>query len=287
LTEHYAVAYKEAVLNSGKTEPLDYSTLLTVVRAFTVLEALSTEREAGVMDLAKKTGLNRSGVHRLLATLEHLGYVQQSTVTSKYFLSARLFAIGSRALGTRGLKELGGPLADALSREVGESVYIGIRDEGVVVHVDGYLGAAYGLRYYRPIGERAPVHCTAMGKAIIAFLPDAERRKAIVSSGLRRFTPSTIVDADTLEQDCHSARQRGYAISDEEGEPGIRAAAAPIRDAAGNVFAAVSVGGPTARLSMDDVHRLGQRVREVAKEVSVRLGYLAPERQAAARALAS
>jgi DNA-binding IclR family transcriptional regulator len=287
LTAGGAGAYKEAVLDSEKAGSLDYSTLLTVVRAFTVLEALSTQREAGVMDLAKKTGLNRSGVHRLLSTLEHLGYVHQSPITSKYFLSARLFAIGSRALGTRGLKELGGPLADALSRETGESVYIGIRDEGVVVHVDGYLGAEYGLRYYRPIGERAPVHCTAMGKAIIAFLADEERRHAIASSGLRRFTPSTLVDVDALERDLAQTRQRGYATSDEEGEPGIRAAGAPIRDGSGIPFAAVSIGGPTVRLTIDDLHRLGKRVRQVADEISSRLGYLAPAAEAPARALAS
>jgi IclR family transcriptional regulator, KDG regulon repressor len=273
--------------NLALEAPEDSSTLLTVVRAFIVLEALSNEREAGVTDLARKTGFNRSAVHRLLATLEHLGYVQQSTVTSKYFLSARLFAIGSRGPGTRGLRELGGPLARQLSQETGESVYLGIRDDGGVVHIDGYLGGESSLRYHPLLGERVPVHCTALGKAIIAFLPDDERRHAMSSSGLRRFTPSTLVEIEVLERDLAQTRQRGYSLNNEEGAPGNRSVAAPIRDASGTVFAALCLGASTEHLSVDDLHRLGPRVQQVGDEISSRLGYFPSVSEGRVRALAS
>ncbi|MCX7854911.1 MAG: IclR family transcriptional regulator, partial [Anaerolineae bacterium] len=124
------------------------------------------------------------------------------------------------------------------------------------------------------IGQREPLHCTAVGKALVAFLPDAEREAVLRRLDFRRYTSQTITDLDLFRAHCQQIRAQGYAVDDEELYPGVRCIAAPIRGYDGSVLASLGISGPATRLQSETIPRLGRVVMKYAQEVSRRLGYL-------------
>lgn len=226
--------------------------------------------ELGISALAERLGLAKSTVHRLASTLMDAGMLEQNPETGRYRLGLALFELGSLVRRKIDISLEAKPWLMTLREQTGETVDLSILDHGGVVCVN-FLESKKVNRISSGIGLRKPVHCTAEGKALIAFQSPATIER-IIGAKLERRTPRTLIDPGELKEELAAVRARGYATDDEEYELGVRSIAAPIRDDSGNSVAAVGVAGPTQRLTKTRLVGLSRYVTDAAKAISLRLG---------------
>lgn len=242
-------------------------------RALDILEVLAESRASvPLADLADRLGLPRSTAHRLLATLASRGYVAQDPETGRYRIGVRAFEVGSAFTSQTRLRDVARPFMRHLQEESGETVNLAVLDGGEAVYVD-QVESTRMVRTFADTGARVPVHCTGVGKALLAGLGDSEIRRIIRSHGLPAFTPQTITNLKTLMEDLRQGRKLGYFVDNEEREPGVRCAAAPVYDHTGRVIAALSISAPAYRTGDASLAEMGQKVRRAALAVSQALGY--------------
>lgn len=243
-----------------------------VEAALSILETLGTVHEMGVTELAKRLGLGKSSVYRLLATLSRRGYVEKNPQSDRYLLTHRLFAVGSRATDRLGLQDIAHPIMQRLASETGEAVNLGVLDGTRVVNLHR-VESPHLLRVHLEVGGGVPAHATALGKVLLAFLGEAAAMRRLQGHRLERVTPRTIRDRTALRTALRRIREQGYALDDEECSLGLRCVAAPIVDHRGSVAAALSVSGPSQRLSPSTLQALAGRVQAAARDISMRLGH--------------
>ena len=246
----------------------------SVERVFTLLELLGAGDESlGISELARRSELPVGTVHRLLATLNQLGYVEQDLETRKYALGIRFLHLRGAVAKRLKLGEQAMPIMKALMRRVNETVHLAVLSEGEIVYIDRIEGFQT-QNMYTQIGKRGPVHCTALGKTLLAYLPEAAVDQVIATRGLARYTSRTLTTAAALKQDLSLIRQRGYAIDDLESDLSVRCLAAPIRDYGGRVVAALSISGPASHIRPERDAELVKEVSWAAHQISAGLGYL-------------
>lgn len=233
---------------------------------------LSREESLGVSELARRLGLAKSTVHRLLTTLAAEGLIEQDAATGGYRLGIVVFELGEAVRVHLDLHAAAGPVLAALREQTGESSQVGVLDGTEVVYVDR-LESSQSLRLFTETGRRVPVHCTSSGKVLLAHLPDADRAALLARLPLVAHTPHTVTDPDALLAECARHRRRGWAEAVNERELGVASVAAPVRDAAGTVVAAVSIGAPVLRLGAARRRELGAVVAEAGEAISRRLGW--------------
>jgi DNA-binding IclR family transcriptional regulator len=238
---------------------------------------LSREESLGVSELARRLGLGKSTVHRLLTTLAAEGMIEQDAATGGYRLGLVVFELGEAVRVHLDLHAAAGPVLASLRTETGESSQVGVLDGHEVVYVDR-LESSQSLRLFTETGRRVPVHCTSSGKVLLAHLPPAELATVLAAAPLTPLTPYTITDRAVLLEGLAMVRSRGWAAAVDEREIGVASVAAPVRDARGEVIAAISIGGPAVRLGGAQRRRLGASVIEAGEAVSRRLGW-SPESQ--------
>lgn len=243
-----------------------------VEAALSILETLGATPEMGVTDLARKLGLGKSSVYRLLATLARRGYVEKNPQSERYRLTYRLFAVASPAADRFGLREAAHPVMQRLAAQTGETVNLGVLDGTRVVNLHR-VESRHLLRVHLEVGHGAPAHATALGKVLLAALEPAELSRRLRGRRLEALTRHTIRDRRTLGKALARVREQGVALDDEECSLGLRCVAAPILDHRGSVVAALSISGPTHRLPDPVLPRRGEEVRAAAREISRRLGY--------------
>jgi IclR family KDG regulon transcriptional repressor len=249
------------------------STIRSVAHAFKVLDYLeSCGDEAGVTEVGKALGVHKSTASRLLATMESRGYVSRNDVTGKYSLGMRIVELAKTKLDQLDLRTHARPFLEELVRETEETAHLAIMEQGTIVYIDK-VDTPHTLIMRSKIGYRISAHCTALGKAILATLSDAKTDVILQNEGMPRFTPNTITDPLALKEHLRRVKSQGFAIDDEEHEEGIRCAAAAIRDHTGSVAGAISVSGPTVRISRQRVEEIGVLVRDVCRKLSNSLGY--------------
>lgn len=249
---------------------------LAILRAFT-----AAAPELSVSELARAVGLHKSTVHRLLATLERTGFVAQDAASRRYRLGLPLFELGSLVVNTMELRRLARPHLEEIHRACGETVHLGMLDEGEVVYIDK-IESTRRVRMYSQVGRRAPAHCTALGKVLLAYLPDAALTELIDRRGLRRYTSSTITSPKELRDHCALIRRQGYALDAGEHEELIQCAAAPIADHTGRAVAAVSVTSVSAAMDRHRIAEYAGFVMDAARRISEALGYQLQTRALAA-----
>jgi len=275
---------------SGKPKS-DYA-IQTVMNAFRMLEVFDGEVAIGVSDVARSLGLHKNNAFRLLATLEIAGYVQQSADSELYHLGPRCLELAHAFARNHPFASLARPLLEELVAETGETAHVGVlRDLQQVAHLDGVLPNQLLLTGLR-VGERLPAHCTAIGKALLVGLLERPvapptsrsesggRRGAVAqpmpgvgSWTLDGFTDATITDGNKLLDEVRAGQLRGYAVDFEEYACGLHCVAAPVRDASERVVAAISISGPSQRLTREAVHGGGAAaVSEAAHRLSQALG---------------
>jgi IclR family transcriptional regulator, KDG regulon repressor len=247
--------------------------LSSVANAIRLTKAFSEQdSEMGISLLANRLGLAKSTVHRLATTLVEYDILEQNRESGKYRLGLALFELGTlvrrKMDAASGAQEQIHALADA----TGETVQLAILDHLTVLYIR-IRESRQAVRLSSGLGTRAPAHCTSVGKVLLAYQP-AEIVQQVIDNGLKRYTENTITDADALRTELATIRQKGYAIDDEEIEPGLRCIAAPIRDHSGHVTAAISVAAPIQRMTKKNVQTTIPSVVSAAEAISRRLGYL-------------
>ena len=242
-----------------------------------VLECFSAvDRALTVIEMARRTGLPRTTVHRIVDSLRALGFLEQDASRERYRLGLKLFELGNTALTNLPLYREARPYVDTLARLSGEDVHLCVFDGSQMVFVERAERDAGRPHNTVTRMEASPCHSTGVGKAALAFQPEVAVER-VVRLGLRPFTRNTIVDAGALRRELAAIRARGYSIDDCEHEPDLRCVGAPIRNAAGRVFAAISASGPARRLPDERIPILAEQVVAHAGAISARLGHV-PER---------
>ena len=232
----------------------------------------SRETDLGVSELARRLGLGKSTVHRLLTTLASEGLIEQNPRTGGYRLGLMMFELGQAVRVHMDLHAAVGQVLGDLRAQTGESSQVGVLDGHEVVYVDR-LESAHSLRLFTETGRRVPVHCTSSGKVLLAYLPEARRHAVLRAIPLPELTPHTITDRDRFAAELARVRRRGWAEAINEREIGVASIAAPIRSASGEVVAAISIGVPLARCSVMALRRLAPTIMEAAEAASRRLGW--------------
>ncbi|MGQ9630529.1 MAG: IclR family transcriptional regulator [bacterium] len=244
----------------------------SVWRAVKILESFDRgERGMGVTELSRRLGFPKSSVHDILSTLEAEGIVERDPDSQRYRLGLKLFELGNMARSNLELRKVAVPFLKELNSRLDETVHLTVLDEGEVLYIECFESTKR-LRTYSVIGVRAPLHCTAVGKAILAFLPEDEADEIIRRRGLERFTENTITDPQRLKEELARIRSLGYSVDNMEHEEGVKCVGAPIRNNEGKVFASISVSGPSQRITPERIPEIAELVVTTAKEISRRIG---------------
>jgi DNA-binding IclR family transcriptional regulator len=243
----------------------------SIQRAVHLLKAFDDQGELGVTELSRLVGLPKSTVSRMLATLEHEGLVERTPASDKYRLGFLLVRLAGRVSHFRDLRAVAQPVLLELSERARETIHLAVPDGDEVVNIEQISGP-HLVRETNWVGRRTPFHCAANGKALLAFQPAAAIEQVLAGT-LARFTERTITERAQVRAELAQVRARGYARALGEIETGLNGVAAPVRNAGGEVIAAVSAGGPAYRVTSERMHELGALVVEAAATISTRLGY--------------
>lgn len=242
----------------------------TLSKGLQILELLAQDRTGfGTRAIARKLGLGPSGAHRLLTTLLECGYVTQDPDTKRYALTLKLWTLGSRLVAKWDIKEIGAPHLRELADQTAETVHLSVLEDCDVLYVDK-IDSRHPVRAYTQVGGRAPAHCVATGKALLAFTRGAEERLA--DKALTPSTEHTIVSHDALGKELAQIRRRGYALNFGEWRESVRGLAAPVYDSDEQVVCAVGISGPADRLLTQRLKEFAPIVRRVAQNMSFDMG---------------
>ena len=245
----------------------------SLVRALSLLNRISESPDDGatLTDLAQQVGLPSSTAHRLLTTLEQERYVRFNHERRHWSVGVQAFLVGCAFTKTRSLAGIARPHMRHLMEDGGETVNLAVEDEGEAVYLSQVECRQMMRAFARP-GSRVPLHCSAVGKAMLSAASDKRLSKVLHQRGMPRLTVKTITSPSALRADLERVRACGYAVDDEEHAVGLRCLAAPIFDETGDVVAAVSASGPMARISDERVAQLGALVLEASRAISRDMG---------------
>jgi DNA-binding IclR family transcriptional regulator len=259
------------------SKPKSEYAIQTVGNALRLLEIFHGEAELGVSDLARRLGLHKNNVFRLLATLELDGYVEQSSETDCYRLGVRCLELGNAYARSCTLSERARPVLEELVERLGETAHLGVLRNFEVVHLNGVEPRTLLFSVSR-VGKRLPVHCSALGKALLGCSPAATRERfdqtVLAERGLEARTALTLVDGHKLFEQLRVVAGQGFALDLGECEDGLHCAAAPVRGDDERLVAALSISGPASRLGEDVLHReVVPVLNAAAATLSTALGY--------------
>ncbi|MFI7674711.1 IclR family transcriptional regulator [Actinophytocola sp. NPDC049390] len=245
-------------------------------RALVVLDELA-DGQRTLDQLAERLDVHKSTVLRLLRTLESHRFVQRVGVRY-YRLGTSLFELAFRALDERDVRRSVEPALRALNAETGHTVHLASYEDGEVIYVDKYE-SRHNVRMYSRIGRRAPLHCTAVAKVLVAALPEDQRAEVAASIRYEKMARNTITTPRAYLAELDRVAARGYAIDDEEHEEHIHCVAAPVRGARGEVLAAVSLSVPQVVLDLDGLLELVPALLAAASAASAECGYQETKRR--------
>jgi DNA-binding IclR family transcriptional regulator len=248
-----------------------------VFRALVAIDLLS--RQALTSDeLASELGVHRRTANRLIDVMTEAGWVEPTGDGGKSVrLTTRILTIAGEVLRRTDLVSVGTPIVKRLRDRVDESSHLATVSDGFAVNVVEEA-SIHPLSVTQAVGNRVPLYCTAVGKAIIAY--EAELIQEPPPEGYRRYTPNTITTPEALDRELDRIRREGYAVDDAELYPDTRCVAAPVRDATGRVVASLGASGPSARVTRDRAEAIARIVVEEADALSAALGYIASDADA-------
>ncbi|MGM0472436.1 MAG: IclR family transcriptional regulator [Bacillota bacterium] len=252
----------------------DKKIVQSVDRALIILEALAEEEKPMTLsNLADKISLNISTVYRILNTLRQRGFIEQKEDSGRYYLGLKTFEVGNAAKKDINLITIAKPYLQKLVDQCNESTNLAILDEGEVVYLD-QASSTNIIKMFAQAGSRGPAYCTGVGKVLLAYQDQTEWADLFEQMDFKQYTDNTLVQSEALKEELKEIREQGYAIDEGEMEEGVRCVAAPIKNHSGEVVAAISVSGPSIRMTDQYIEEevIGIVV-EVANQISLRLGY--------------
>jgi len=244
----------------------------SICRAFRILESFNSDEGMTVTQISNGLGLPKSSVHDILSTMVAEGILEKDSENSRYRLGLKLFELGDKARSGLEIRKIATPFLKTLNTRLDETVHLTVLDEGEVLYIECFESTKR-LRTYSVIGVRAPLHCTAVGKAIMAYLSADEIDKIISSKGLERFTENTIIDRVRLLEELSNIRKLGYSVDNMEHEEHVRCVGAPVFNHEGRPFASISVSAPSQRITLDEIPEIARMLISATGEVSRKLGY--------------
>jgi DNA-binding IclR family transcriptional regulator len=243
-----------------------------------VLEVLARKGEAGVSEVSREIGLSKTAVYNILATFEMRRVVHRDPDNSRYRLGWRLYELGTEVIRHNELAPLARPLLKELAERTGETVLFAILDQTGVTYIDR-VESDKSIRMVAAPGRQAPLHATASGKLLLAF-QGADYIDRIIGGGLKEYTPATITDPAVLREELALIVEREYADCIGEHEPEICSISVPVRDYSGEVAAALTLAAPATRFTEVERKSALTVLREIARELSVKIGARAVEEAA-------
>jgi IclR family KDG regulon transcriptional repressor len=246
----------------------------TLNRALDILDALSRAGQPmSVAKLSHVLDMHPSTAYRLLKTLGERGFVIRDAATSRFSLGLRLVELASAVRYEPSLIKSSRPILAALVKDSGETANLVVPHKDGAIYVDQVQCDAV-VRGFTRIGARAPLHCAAVGKVLLANSSPEDIRQYVESTGLPAYTSHTITNPYALAEHLERVKAQGFAVDDEEREVGTSCIAAPVRDNSGKVIAAISISGPSGRLREDRLCSLASRVKKAAAEISSSMGFI-------------
>ncbi|TCM99730.1 IclR family transcriptional regulator [Paenibacillus sp. BK033] len=243
-------------------------------RALSILDLFDERnRELKITEISARMQLHKSTVHSLLKTLQMHRYIEQDAESGKYRLGIRLLEKGQLLLQGFDIREIARPHLQQLSQETGQTAHLVVLDGSEGVYIDKVEGAKAAIRYSR-IGKRVPLHSSAVGKVLAAFMPASELNRILAAYHYHVQTPHTITNEADLRAELERVRAKGVGYDREENEPGVRCTAAPVYDHSGQVSAAVSISTMVSTVNDEEFAAFSELVARTADNISRGLGRL-------------
>jgi IclR family transcriptional regulator, pca regulon regulatory protein len=246
-------------------------------RGLAILACFTPERPVlGIADIADELGMSRSTTHRYVITLVALGYLEQGA-SRKYRLGLKVTDLGMSALNSTGLREHAHPYLEELRQRTSYTTNLAVLDGAEILYVDRARSFRRGqskIDLNLHPGSRLPAYCTAMGKLLLAYLPEDEQRDLVADMKLTKHGPNTITSKKALRDELDEIREESFAVNDEEFAPELHSIAAPVRNETREVVAAVNLAAHTSMISLAElVDALSPHLVSTADRISARLGY--------------
>src|SRR5260370_24007038 len=244
-----------------------------VDRVMQILNCFTNEnQELRFADLSAQLGLHKSTLYRLLEAMRSYGLIELDGTTGKYHPGLKLFELGMLAVGRLEISKSAIPALERLVEQTGENAHLCVLDGYEVVYV-AKVESKQTLRMPSNVGRRNPAYCTGVGKALLAQMSEEEIEAYLAQTSLQAFTKKTIVLPAELKRQLKEVLARGYSVDDEEISEGLRCVGAAVRDHNGQVIAAISIAGPTMRITKNKIPELAAYVKEAANSIYEQLAY--------------
>ncbi|MBZ5527647.1 MAG: IclR family transcriptional regulator [Acidobacteriia bacterium] len=228
--------------------------------------------ELRISEIAASLRLNKTTVYRLLGAMEKFDLIQRDPEGEKYRLGLKLHDLGTKALKARTLQSEARRFLADLARVSNEAVSLAVPGSSGVVCVERFDSPGARITVRTPVGSLFPAHCTAAGKAVLAYLSEQDVSEIVQRNGMQRYTAGTHARIEELKNDLRRVRQRGYALDEQELERGLNGVAAPIILQDAHVVGAVGISGPTQRFQGRELGEKIDLVRETARKIAANLG---------------
>jgi len=251
----------------------------SVERALQILDLFNEQAtELKITEISQLMGLSKSTLHSILKTLQLHGYIDQNPENGKYRLGMKLVERGHFVVGSMDIRQKAKSWLTELSLKTGQTTHLGVLDGNEGVYIEKIEGKLAAIAYSR-IGRRLPVHSTAIGKVLIAWLREAELKTLLQNYEYSRYTPATICTREVLLDALAQTRELSYSIDNEENEQGVRCVAVPVWNHESRVIAALSLSTLKSRVDDNQLDVYCQLLKEAGQQLSAELGYPAKMRK--------
>lgn len=258
-------------MDDDSLDPRQPESVAAVLKVFAIMQALSERNETGISELSVRLAMPKATVYRFLQTMKTLGYVRQESDSERYGLTMKIFELGAKALQYPDLVEIAKPHMHRLSDATGETVHLGMLIDSEIIYVHK-VDSRHMLGMYSKVGRRAPLHCTAIGKVLMAWEVPARRDAVLAGCEFKRYRDKTITSRDEFASELERTLAQGYGQDREEFDDHIRCTAIPIFDRMCQVIAGLSVSFPTFRYDEAREPELVRMLRDASRDISRQLG---------------
>jgi len=242
-----------------------------VLKVFAILQALGERDETGISELSMRLAMPKATIYRFLQTMKSLGYVRQETDSERYGLTMRMFELGTKALQFPDLTELAKTHMQLLADQTGETVHLGTLIDSEIIYVHK-VDSRHMLGMYSRVGRRAPLHCTAIGKVLLAWEDPQRRERILEGCDFKRFRDKTITDRTAYAAELQRTRDQGFGQDREEFDDHIRCVGVPVFDRLSQPVAGLSVSFPSFRYSEDKEPAVVAMLQQASRVISGQLG---------------